>query len=57
MYRTAFGRAPAATRSARLPGIPCRSGDPPARPTPDDVRVWADLAHALFNVKEFIYLK
>lgn len=25
-------------------------------PSPADERVWADLAHVLFNVKEFIYL-
>jgi len=24
---------------------------------PDDTRVWADLAHVLMNVKEFIFVK
>jgi hypothetical protein len=24
--------------------------------SPDDVRVWTDLAHTLFNMKEFVFL-
>ena len=60
MYREAFGRAPtpeelkAATefldRQGRELGI-----EPQKRAT--DPRVWADLAHVLLNVKEFIYVE
>jgi hypothetical protein len=56
MYRTAFGRDP-----SRAEFVVCmdflheqagRRGTAEA-----DVKVWADLAHTLFNTKDFIYLE
>jgi len=45
MYREAFGRPPSDDeRSAALAFLDDQAGDP---------RAWADLAHVLFNVKEF----
>jgi hypothetical protein len=50
MYLAAFGRRPTAEeRSACLGFL-----DGTKSPTPE---AWADLAHALFNVKEFIFLR
>jgi hypothetical protein len=58
MYETAFGRAPTAEElaaaqeflagQAREHGLPSESVQ--------DVRPWADLAHVLMNVKEFVFL-
>jgi hypothetical protein len=52
MYREAFGRPPGPDeRSAALAFL-----DEQARSygKPDDPRAWSDLAHVLFNVKEFV---
>ncbi len=52
MYREAFGRPPSDDeRSAALAFL-----DEQARAygQPDEIRAWADLAHVLFNVKEFV---
>jgi hypothetical protein len=55
MYVSAFGRPPTAQERAAclafLDGQAQRYGV-----TADDARVWADLAHTLFNVKEFIFV-
>lgn len=62
LYRQAFGRAamPLEQRqaqeflqaqAARYQGVDSTIGD-----ASQDRRVWADLCHVLFNVKEFIYL-
>jgi hypothetical protein len=55
MYVRAFGRPPTATERhdclAFLYGQAKRYGV-----TADDAKVWADLAHTLFNVKEFIFV-
>jgi hypothetical protein len=55
MYVRAFGRPPTdderAACLAFLEGQAKRYGVPT-----DEVRVWADLAHTLFNVKEFIFV-
>jgi hypothetical protein len=59
MYRAAFSRPPEpAELAAALAFLDSQTqlhGLPPDRGR-DDERVWADLGHALFNVKEFIYL-
>jgi hypothetical protein len=48
MYRTAFARPPTDAELAAAEGfLKSRSSDPAA---------WTDLAHALFNVKEFAYV-
>ena len=39
-------------RAVRRPRVPRRAG--PGVRRPDDPRAWADLAHVLFNVKEFV---
>jgi hypothetical protein len=55
MYVSAFGRPPTdderAACLAFLNGQASRYGV-----APDDARAWADLAHTLFNVKEFIFV-
>jgi len=54
MYLAAFGRPPATTEStAALRFIESRrklSGQ-------DELRIWSDLCHVLFNVKEFIFVQ
>jgi mono/diheme cytochrome c family protein len=50
MYRSALGRAPDAVELAAATDFVT------ARATEDPARGWADLGHALFNVKEFVYL-
>ncbi|MEQ2007629.1 MAG: PSD1 and planctomycete cytochrome C domain-containing protein [Limisphaerales bacterium] len=55
MYLAAFARPPAdGELKDALAFITAQSQSLGASPT--DKRVWADLAHVLFNVKEFIYL-
>jgi Protein of unknown function (DUF1553) len=55
MYRSAFARPPSADElSACLAFVDKQTKERGAKS--DDVRVWADLAHALFNVKEFIFV-
>jgi hypothetical protein len=55
MYRTAFGRDP--TRPEVVACMDFVTTQAGRRGTTDaDVKVWADLAHTLFNAKEFIYL-
>jgi hypothetical protein len=55
MYEAAFGRPPTPDELA-----PCveflREQATRQRAKPDDLTPWADLAHTLFNTKEFIYL-
>jgi Protein of unknown function (DUF1553) len=48
MYEAAFGRLP---NREELADSLAFVGDA------DDVRAWADLGHALFNVKEFLFLR
>lgn len=56
MYQSAFGRSPSAAELAGcLEFLDRQAKLTEARP--DDPRVWTDLAHALFNVKEFIFLR
>jgi hypothetical protein len=47
MYEAALGRLPSAEETADALGF-VGAGD--------DVRIWAELAHAIFNVKEFIFV-
>ena len=55
MYLAAFARPPAAAElKDALAFLTAQSQAIGAAPT--DERAWADLAHVLFNVKEFIYL-
>jgi hypothetical protein len=55
MYVSAFGRPPTEDeRAACLAFLGAQAKRHGA--SPDDARVWADLAHTLFNVKEFIFV-
>ena len=55
MYLAAFARPPAAAElKDALAFVTAQSQSLGTAPT--DERVWADLGHVLFNVKEFIYL-
>ncbi|MDR3404390.1 MAG: PSD1 and planctomycete cytochrome C domain-containing protein [Chthoniobacter sp.] len=56
MYLTAFSRPPTADELAGATAFLAEQRALYATPDPADERVWADLAHVLFNVKEFIYL-
>jgi hypothetical protein len=56
MYLAAFGRPPTADESAACAEfIHQQAGRYGAMPS--DVKPWADLAHTMFNAKEFIYLE
>ncbi|WP_165244471.1 PSD1 and planctomycete cytochrome C domain-containing protein [Paludisphaera soli] len=53
LYRQAFGRAPTADEVARCVSfLAARRRSEPSSPR----AVWGDLGHALFNVKEFVYV-
>jgi hypothetical protein len=55
MYLSAFGRPP--TDSERAACLAFLEGQAKRYGTrTDDAKVWADLAHTLFNVKEFIFV-
>ena len=56
MYVAAFGRPPSAEEAGACAGfVQQQAGRYGA--TPNDVKPWADLAHTLFNAKDFIYLE
>jgi hypothetical protein len=51
MYELALGRPPTAEETARALGfLKARGGEV-------EVAAWSDLAHALFNTKEFIFIR
>jgi Protein of unknown function (DUF1553)/Protein of unknown function (DUF1549)/Planctomycete cytochrome C len=52
MYREAFGRSPSDDERAAALGF--LEEQAKAYGKGDDLRAWADLAHVLFNVKEFV---
>jgi hypothetical protein len=54
MYQSAFGRPPTAGEAASCRDFLNRQAKLYGKA--DDPAAWADLAHALFNVKEFIFL-
>jgi hypothetical protein len=59
MYVAAFGRVASDTEWKQIQAFMDRQGEEFGIPSDDrdkDVRVWTDLAHALFNTKEFIFL-
>jgi hypothetical protein len=55
MYVSAFGRLPTDNERTACLGFLQSQATRRGRGT-DDVTVWADLAHTLFNVKEFIFV-
>jgi len=56
MYLTAFSRPPASDELAEATAFLAEQRALYAADDPTDQRIWADFAHVLFNVKEFIYL-
>jgi hypothetical protein len=54
IYETALGRLPTAHEIVAAIGFLAEAASADAGP--DDPRVWADLCHVLFSVKEFIYV-
>ena len=60
MYETAFGRRPTADEVAVVIEFARRQGERlgvAEGACHSDPRVWTDVAHALVNTKEFIFLK
>jgi cytochrome c553 len=55
MYLAAFSRPPSESELNDALAFVSTQGRGPGN-SPTDERVWADLGHVLFNVKEFIYL-
>jgi hypothetical protein len=57
MFLRAYGRAPdPADRAAISEFLEQQAGRYPGG-TAEDARVWADLAHVIFNSKEFIFVR
>ncbi len=59
MYESAFGRLPSADEKEKLSvyvSLRTRRPDGSTLANSDAKKVWSDVAHVLFNVKEFIYL-
>ncbi len=59
MFQTALGRSPRADERLRFEGAVAQLAELHGVPTPGILQsraVWKDLAHTLFNVKEFIYI-
>jgi hypothetical protein len=60
MFVTAFARPPTSEETARLVKLAERSAELRAAPTDGLMQfqpVWQDVAHAIFNLKEFIYVQ
>ncbi|MDB5311449.1 MAG: Planctomycete cytochrome [Gemmataceae bacterium] len=55
MYKTAFGRAPTKDEDAIAVGFVAELSMEYGKP--DHPKAWADLAHVLFNAKEFIFVE
>ncbi len=55
MYATAFGRPP--TKDELAAATEFVAGQAKEYGTPDHPKAWADLAHVLFNAKEFIFVE
>ncbi|MFO0885840.1 MAG: hypothetical protein U0894_16925 [Pirellulales bacterium] len=60
LYETAFGRkvtSDEATIAEQFLQQQAEEYKIPAESRANDIRLWADLCHALINTKEFIYLQ
>jgi hypothetical protein len=55
MYEAAFAREPTADELADATAFLSARADEYGKP--NDPRAWADLAHVLFNAKEFIFVR
>jgi hypothetical protein len=56
MYLTAFARTPTPAETQAAKEFIARESELLGANNPDDASVWADLAHALINSKEFLYV-
>ncbi len=56
LFRFGLGRAPNAAERARFEGLSRELASLLGQPR-DSIAVWAQLAHALFNLKEFLYIQ
>ena len=57
MYEEAFGRLPVDAEIAEIERFLGRQVDARGADTPDDPGVWADFAHAMFNMAEFLFVR
>ncbi len=55
MFHQAFGKPPSPVQIERIQQFLTQQAELYGA-AEDDLRIWADLAHVLFNMKEFIYL-
>ena len=55
LYETAFSRPPSPSEREAALAFLTQQGQTGGKP--DDPRVWTDLCHVLFNVKEFIFIR
>jgi hypothetical protein len=56
LFRFGLGRSPNAAERARFEGLSRELASLLGQPR-DSIAVWAQLAHALFNLKEFLYIQ
>jgi hypothetical protein len=57
MFLRAYGRLPDATDRAQVAAFLDQQATRYPGATAEDARVWADLAHVIFNSKEFIFVR
>ena len=60
LFRTALGRGPSSQELERFRGLAARLAglhQVPREELPSSLTVWKDLAHAVLNLKEFLYMK
>ena len=57
MFLRAYGRLPDATDRAQIAEFLDRHAARYPGATAEDPRVWSDLAHVIFNSKEFIFIR
>ena len=60
LFRTALGRGPSSQELERFRGLAARLAglhQVPREELPSSLKVWKDLAHAVLNLKEFLYVQ
>ena len=60
MYRTSLGRVPTKREMERMGALASRLGalhGVPEEQLLESVPVWRDVAHTIFNLKEFVYIQ
>jgi Protein of unknown function (DUF1549)/Protein of unknown function (DUF1553)/Planctomycete cytochrome C len=56
LFETAFGRPPSDGETAKMTAFASAQAERLGAGDASDPRVWADVCHVLFNLKEFVYL-